>query len=230
MYNVRAAASDGGGHVQTANRGGTGQTAYTLGDILVATSSSVLARLAVGSEREVLAVRAAAAAGVAWSSVIANKETVNTASVAFQGSILTTLYAGSILGSTLGTNNAVKFTGFMQDFGAVADFTLIANYGNNVVASVITIATLGGTVGLKGIISGAIVADGGVSLQRGHIAINGSVPHSRTAAGSIVTGYGFGTASVNSSANQNLIITGQFAGPGSLGSILTGSFIVERIQ
>ena len=40
MYNIRATASDGGGHVQTANRGGTGQTAYSQGDILVATSAS----------------------------------------------------------------------------------------------------------------------------------------------------------------------------------------------
>lgn len=69
MYNVRAAASDGGGHVQTANRGGTGQTAYTLGDILVATSSSVVARLAVGPNGQVLQGDSNAAAGISWGSV-----------------------------------------------------------------------------------------------------------------------------------------------------------------
>ena len=54
MYDVRAAASDGGGHVQAANKGGTGQTAYTKGDILVAQSSSVLSKLAVGANNQLL--------------------------------------------------------------------------------------------------------------------------------------------------------------------------------
>src|SRR3990167_10005990 len=49
VYDIRGAGSDGGGHVQTANKGGTGQTAYTKGDILVATSSSVLTKLAVSA-------------------------------------------------------------------------------------------------------------------------------------------------------------------------------------
>src|SRR3990167_4965504 len=49
IYDIRAAGSDGGGHVQVANKGGTGQTAYTKGDLLVASSSSVLTKLAVGT-------------------------------------------------------------------------------------------------------------------------------------------------------------------------------------
>src|SRR3990167_8529043 len=56
-YHVRSPPSDGGGHVQTANKGGTGQTVYTKGDILVAQSSSVVTKIAVGSDGEVLTAR-----------------------------------------------------------------------------------------------------------------------------------------------------------------------------
>ena len=67
MYDVRAAASNGGGHVQTAIKGGTGQTTFTKGDLLVASSSSVLTKLAVGSNNAVLQANSAAATGVQWS-------------------------------------------------------------------------------------------------------------------------------------------------------------------
>lgn len=66
MYDVRAAASNGGGHVQTANKGGTGQTSYTKGDLLAASSSSVLSKLAVGANDTVLTADSTAASGVKW--------------------------------------------------------------------------------------------------------------------------------------------------------------------
>lgn len=66
LYDVKAPGSNGGGHIQTANKGGTGQTAYTKGDLLVASSSSVLARLAVGSNGNVLKVNSGTTAGLAW--------------------------------------------------------------------------------------------------------------------------------------------------------------------
>lgn len=68
-YDVRSPASGGGGHVQTANKGGTGQTAFTKGDILVATSSSVLTKLAIGvSDGAVLIVNSSVASGLQWKS------------------------------------------------------------------------------------------------------------------------------------------------------------------
>lgn len=69
MYDVRAAASDGGGHVQGVNKGGTGLTSYTKGDLLVATSSSVLAKLSVGQDNLVLTADSNQQAGIRWSSV-----------------------------------------------------------------------------------------------------------------------------------------------------------------
>lgn len=66
IYDVRSPASNGGGHVQTANKGGTGQTTYTKGDLLVASSTSVLTKLAVGSSGNILVSDPAAATGVSW--------------------------------------------------------------------------------------------------------------------------------------------------------------------
>lgn len=66
IYDVRAAASNGGGHVQTANKGGTGQTSYTKGDVLVASSSSVLAKLSVGTDGQALIADSSVASGIKW--------------------------------------------------------------------------------------------------------------------------------------------------------------------
>lgn len=66
MHDIRSPDSDGGGHIQAVNKGGTGQTAYMKGDLLVATSSSVLARLAVGGNNQVLVADSSAPAGVKW--------------------------------------------------------------------------------------------------------------------------------------------------------------------
>lgn len=69
IYDIRSTNSNGGGHVQTANKGGTGQTTFTKGDILVAQSSSVLSKFAVGGEGQVLVANSATNVGVQWGSV-----------------------------------------------------------------------------------------------------------------------------------------------------------------
>lgn len=68
MYDIRAAASNGGGHVQTANKGGTSQTSYTKGDLLVASSASVLSKLSVGTDGQALLADNSQSAGVKWGS------------------------------------------------------------------------------------------------------------------------------------------------------------------
>lgn len=74
VYN---ASSDGGGHVQSANKGGTGQTSYNKGDLLVAQSSSVLTKLAVGgTDGNVLKVDSGAATGVSWGNAALGAPTV----------------------------------------------------------------------------------------------------------------------------------------------------------
>lgn len=63
---LRNPASDGGGHVQTPVKGGTGLTSYTKGDLLIATSPSVLTKLAVGTDNQILTANSSVAAGVQW--------------------------------------------------------------------------------------------------------------------------------------------------------------------
>lgn len=68
IYDVRSPASNGGGHVQTANKGGTGQTSYTKGDMLVGQSTSVLTKLAIGTDGAILTADSSQAVGMKWKS------------------------------------------------------------------------------------------------------------------------------------------------------------------
>jgi hypothetical protein len=68
-YFIKSAGSSGGGHVQAANVGGTGQTGYNKGDLLVASSSSVLAKLSVGTDTQALLADSTQAAGIKWGGV-----------------------------------------------------------------------------------------------------------------------------------------------------------------
>ena len=66
VYQIESPDSDGGGHVQTAIRGGTGQTNYNKGDLLVGQSSSVLTKLAVGGDGRALVADSTQPTGVKW--------------------------------------------------------------------------------------------------------------------------------------------------------------------
>lgn len=67
VYDIRSSNSDGGGHVQTAAKGGTGQTQYIKGDILAASNTSTLGRLAVSSiSGRALVVNPSAPLGIEW--------------------------------------------------------------------------------------------------------------------------------------------------------------------
>lgn len=68
MTNVRSPGSDGGGHIQSANKGGTGQISYAKGDLLVAQSSSVLSKLSIGTTGQILTVDPNQATGLRWGS------------------------------------------------------------------------------------------------------------------------------------------------------------------
>lgn len=106
IYDVRAAASDGGGHVQSANKGGTGQTGYTKGDLLVATSQSVLSKLAVGADGAQLLADSTAASGVRWSpgGSTGNKIAVSGAVQTFRSSV-SAIYAHAANGTSTNLND-----------------------------------------------------------------------------------------------------------------------------
>lgn len=238
FYDIRSPDSNGGGHVQTANKGGTGQTTYTKGDLLVATSSSVIAKLAVSSvSGDVLVADVNQTAGMKWAPVVANKVVTNPTSVVLAGgaaSVATVMFSASILGSTLGTNNGVKFTGVLNKFSSSQNFDLIVNYGNNVVSSVTIVANVGSILLGAGTIEGMIIGRGAVDSQLGYVKFHVTNPRSGVAATlganiAVAFGAGNGTASVESSANQNLVITGVFPTVANENSVLAGFFVVEKI-
>ncbi len=68
QYIIKSPASEGGGHVQGAAFGGTGQTTFMKGDILVAQSASVLSKLAAGANGTILSADSNQASGIKWQS------------------------------------------------------------------------------------------------------------------------------------------------------------------
>lgn len=79
VYDIRSANSNGGGHVQTAVKGGTGQTSYTKGDLLVGQNTSTLTKFAVGATTgHVLKVDPTTPVGVTWGAVTLGSPTVRT--------------------------------------------------------------------------------------------------------------------------------------------------------
>lgn len=95
IYDVRSPASNGGGHVQTVNKGGTGQISFSKGDILVAQSSSVLSKLAIGTtDGQALIVDSTQSTGVSWG-VPNNRPTIRIYSVAATSSIRSSTFTWS---------------------------------------------------------------------------------------------------------------------------------------
>lgn len=230
MYDIRSPLSNGGGHIQAVNKGGTGQTSYAKGDLLIASSASVLSKFAVSSTAgEVLTADPNQAVGVKWSPIALNKVAINTSSVIVSGSILQTLYAASVAGSTLGTNSAIKFSGALQKIGHQNDFTLALIYGNNTLATTTVVSVDGASV-MTGEITGTIAAVNNSSVQQvGYFNLNAL--NSRAGnTGPIVHAFQSGTSSVNSSAPQELRITMQYAAANGLNSVMGGLFVVEKIQ
>lgn len=233
--------SGGGGHIQTANKGGTGQTTYAKGDLLVATSSSVISKLGVSSTSgDVLVADPNQSTGMKWGPVISNKVNISNSVVSLTTgafSVLSTLFATSILGSTLGTNNGIKFTATIPQFNtgvSANNFILKVNYGPNSIAS-INIPNTRSVLSLRGNVEGMIIGNTTTTSQLGFVKINlvsngiNNTSESNTTL-QVVQGYSYGTSSVDSSANQNLIIQGNMDTTDTKASILTGFMVVEKIS
>jgi len=240
VYDIRAAASGGGGHVQAANLGGTGQTNFNKGDILVATSSSVISKLAVSSVTgQVLTVDPTQVAGIKWGAAAASTKIVANQSVVSvsdgPASALTVYFATSVLGSTLGTNNAVRFTGNITSF-SIADsqkWNASVLYGNNYLGNIgISVST--SIFGAAGTIEGMIIGNGGgssqVSMTKTFVSEN--TGQGMQAVSQLRRAYSYitGASSVESSANQDLILKGSFSNADANNSISTGIFVVEQIK
>jgi len=237
-YFIKSPDSNGGGHVQTANKGGTGQTTFSKGDILVASSSSVLSKLAVGGNGTQLVADSAAAAGIKWASIAGSKVVINigTASI-YNTSNEQVLFASSIIGSTLGVNNGIKFVGTLENYSnAGTAFTLRFKYGGDTIGNTIIVgAPSNPIVQASGAIEGYLVANNSSVQQKAYANFYANISNSETDNDTNVgiskaLGAAVGTSSINSSGDKNLVITGQFAAGGTANSILTSFLVVEKIQ
>lgn len=232
---LRSPASNGGGHIQTANKGGTGQTVFTKGDILVATNSSTLSKLAVGTDGQAVIADSSQGLGIRYGNVVSNKITVRTSVTAFTGgaaSVANVLFVSSIAGSILGSNNAIRFTGVLDTllFSGSNSLNIDLQYGGKSVAGIQLTAT--GASNLRGTVEGMIVANGSTGDQKGYIVLkagNGLVGGGAGNA-SVIQGFASGASSVNSSANQDLFINASIDNNGGTAHSIVGTiFVVEKI-
>lgn len=235
---LRNPSSNGGGHVQTAIKGGTGQTTYTKGDVLVASSSSVLSKLAVGLDGQTMVADSSVATGVKWGTaggtrVYTNASVVTVISTGNETSIFST----TIPGSTLGTANVIRATAYVRYLQGVSDqdFIFRAKYGNNIVSSVRLNSpnTFNSVFGKFEIVLGANAA---VNSQRGNFLVDLVGVRTPSIVSTSIFGantFDTGTSSVESSANQTFGLTAQFsvlAGTGVTGNRIDINMVtVEKI-
>lgn len=221
---LRNANSGGGGHVQSANKGGTGQTSFTKGDVLVATSSSVLSKLALGTDTQVLTVDSNQQAGIKWSNPGASKIFIGTNSVVISTTSQATMFAVSVAGGTLSSVNGVRFEVPIEidriNGGNSHHYRL--NYGGNMVASVTLTGFPADANSVKGVINGYLFANNAVSSQIGFIGINVGIASLQTA----FNYGGVGTIGKDSSTEQPLQVTAET----NNNPVNVRMFVVEKIE
>ncbi len=239
FYDIRSPDSNGGGHVQTANKGGTGQTSYSKGELLVASSTSVLSKLAAGLDGQILQANSSVASGVNWGNPTNNKiavsasiMTIGTNSVAEQ-SVMSVI----VPGSTLGINNAVRARVFITAFGSTGGTSVMvqANYGATPVSSVLLIPNGNGfaSTGFKGTLDYVLLANQSASIQRANLLtkIQKDLLIANITSTSIVGVFSFNTGSstVDSAANQIMGITARFSTSDGSNGITINGYTVEKI-
>lgn len=233
IYQIRSPDSDGGGHVQVANKGGTGQTTFTKGDLLVATSASVVAKLAVGLDGKILVADSSVAAGIKWAD--SGTRLFNSASVVtlLNSVAETSIFSVSVPGSTLGTTGALRATMYVTNFGQAGTSSMLvkANYGSNTVSSILVNADLVGSI--FGKIEHVLIANAATNVQRGNLLmdVNRQKFDAQSGPTSVLGVYAFatGTSSVESSANNTYGITCRQSRADAAERIDITGIIVEKI-
>jgi len=230
---LRNTTSAGGGHIQTAVKGGTGQTTFTKGDILVAQSASVLAKLAVGTNNQILTADSTANTGIKW---IPDDTPLISASVF--GSVVgqdvvteTSVLSVTIPGGTLSTNHAVRATvnGILAYEGLPTSIMSYATYGGDRVASVMLEVTPdGGEDRLSGKIEYVLIANGANDIQSAQLDVKFLRSDSATSIMGVAGG-NYGTGSVNSALDQTMGVTWQFCDDDTSNKFLPKGVIVEKL-
>jgi hypothetical protein len=203
---LRSAASGGGGHVQTANLGGTGYAGgYTKGDVLIASASSVLTKLGVGSDNQVVTADASQATGVKWASPTLVGQVASVISI--RGVSETSVLTSTIPASILGSGNVVESTMFVNKFAATGSVLVKATFGGAVLSSVMVVPT-GTLASISGRINYTILANGN-NNQRGILEVNLGQQKDPSAFGSVVSVrlYDMNTASVATASGKTMGVT-----------------------
>lgn len=237
FYDIRSANSNGGGHVQAANKGGTGQTTFNKGDLLVGQSSSVLVRLAGGIDGQILQSNSSTASGINWAVSPTNKIAISGATSILQGPAIlmqeNSILSVSVPASTLGTNNAVRARLFVNNFLYGTSSVLVkAQYGNNTISSLIlaTDGYVGGGGSRTGYFELNLTGNQSTSVQTGSLGVNfgvGFIPQA-----SVLIAYAPGASSVEGTAANTLGITIRYSSVvgGDNAALSTNGYVVEKIS
>lgn len=223
--------SNGGGHIQTAVLGGTGQTTFTKGDILVAQSASVLARLAVGTNNQILTVDSTQSVGLKWIPKTGRVYSSVLSSVLLNTANETSIFSTTLTGSTLGSNGIIKtqiyaqFPGASMPPGASLMFT--ASYGGTGIASVLFFPTYGGNGSIAGVIQSVTMTTGSPNLQNTTIYTNFTNNSIIGGNSNALAKYGNNFSSVISDQNQTFGVTAKWSGANLQNQLLTDIVFVE---
>lgn len=150
--------SDGGGHIQSANKGGTGQTNFAKGDILVAQSNSVLSKLNVGADGQILSADSTTPTGITWISY-ARKIAVKSSVIATGGGSTAEVSIMSVVipASVMLSNNGVRAKIFVNNITFTDSLGIKAHLGGSSVATVGLDGQAAGLSGYKGYIEYTIL-------------------------------------------------------------------------
>lgn len=233
QYLVKSPASDGGGHVQTAAKGGTGQTSYAKGDVLVAQSSSVLAKLNAGSQGQVIVADNSTATGIRWGGPVKLGQNASIITLVTAGE--TSLMSVSIPSSVLSTSNTVRATLWVSAYtvGNAADTLMLrANYGANSLGSVLLASSATSSASVKGKIEYVLHANNSASLQRGQVLVRLGADRLNVAQSSFlgIDAFRTGTSSINSASAANMGMTGQWATANAGTRLDIDGYLVEIIS
>lgn len=232
LGDLRSSSSGGGGHIQSANKGGTGQTNYVKGDMLVATSSSVIAKQAVTSVTGyVLLADPTTSTGITWG-VGSSRIFTGTTSITTASTTRTSLFTATIPGGLLGTANAFQgraYLGVVNGTAGVSNMTLEMEYGGNNITIQPQAINNNDTNVKEGYMNFLVVANGAVNSQKMSLDYSAYNITSYNLTTGVYTAQR-GISSVASGSDANLIIFATMSnGDGANSYLRFHSGVIEKI-
>lgn len=165
------------------------------------------------------------------SSGTGTKIAIDTTQVSESGTNETIFYTVNIPGGTLGTNNAIRFKVLISTMTISNSpdglITIRMKYGATTIATVTAdIGTIASTQTFGGVwIEGMIIANNADDAQKGYVAIIGG---DGVMTDGVVTMVDYGTAAIDSSSDEDLVITAQCLEVGD--AITAEAIVVEKIS